>query len=77
MRHFIGLVQHVPYAVSLIYTAALFLLGELLYTLLVENEYEAIGELLLLVVRITLIMYWISELEPVIQSLSSLLKRVQ
>lgn len=77
LRHFIGLVQHVPYAVALIYSAALFLLGELLYTLLVENEYDAIAEVLQLVIRITLLMYWIVELEPAIQTLTSLIKKVQ
>lgn len=77
LRHFIGLVQHVPYAIQLIYSAALFILSELLYTLLSENEYEAIGEVLQLVIRITLLMYWIVELEPVFQTLSTLLKKVQ
>ncbi len=75
-RHFVTIIQHVPYALSLLYTAIVFLLSEFMFTLLVDHEYEALGEVMRIAVRIALVTYWMTELEPAIQALSNLLKRV-
>ncbi len=75
-RHFLAIIQHVPYARSLLYTALVFLISEFMFTLLADHEYEALGEVMRIAVRIALVTYWMTELEPAIQTLSNLLKRV-
>ena len=67
----------IPYSKGLLFTAFLFILNELLCELLEQLEYEAFASLVTLSIRITVIVYWIKELQPAFQSLSRLLERFQ
>lgn len=67
----------VPYGRSLLFSAAYLLLGHLVVTLLVEHEYEAIGELVRLAVRVTLVTFWLAQLTPAFRQLEALIERLQ
>ena len=71
------LFNSVPYSKSLLFTAFLFIMNELLCELLEQLEYEAFASLVTLSIRITVILYWIKELQPAFQSLARLLERFQ
>lgn len=67
----------VPYGRSLLFSAVLLLVGRLIATLLEEQEYEAIAELVTLAVRLTLVTFWLMQLTPAFQELQTLLERLQ
>ena len=67
----------VPYGRSLLFSAVLLLVGRLVTTLLVEQEYEAIAEIVQLAVRLTLVTFWLMQLTPAFKELQTLLERLQ
>lgn len=67
----------VPYGRSLLFTAVLLLIGQLIVALLVEQEYEAIAEVVRLAVRLTLLTFWLMQLTPAFKELQTLLERLQ
>lgn len=70
-------VGSVPYVPQLIYSALFYQIGHFIYKMFEEEEYEAIGELVLVSVRIVLLLYWTSELKDVLTSFSSILDKLQ
>lgn len=67
----------VPYGRSILFSAVLLLMGRLVNVLLVEQEYEAIAEVVQLAVRLTLITFWLMQLTPAFKELQTLLERLQ
>lgn len=67
----------VPYVPQLIYSALFYQIGHLFYKLFEEEEYEAIGELVLISVRVILLIYWTSEMSEVLTTFSSILDKLQ
>lgn len=67
----------VPYGRSLLFSAVLLLIGQLIVALLVEQEYEAIAEVVRLAVRLTLLTFWLMQLTPAFKELQTLLERLQ
>lgn len=76
-RSFHAMVQSIPYAQSLLYTAVVLLLSEVILQLLTEHEYDTLGEIMHIAVRISLIVYWLAQLQPIIEALTNLLQKVQ
>ncbi|MER2106641.1 MAG: pyruvate formate-lyase [Solibacillus sp.] len=72
-----SITANVPYGRSLLFSAVLLIIGQLLVTLLVEQEYEAIAEVVRLAVRLTLITFWLMQLTPAFKELQTLLERLQ
>ncbi|AWE07937.1 pyruvate formate-lyase [Lysinibacillus sp. 2017] len=67
--------QAVPYSKSLLFTAFLFVIGEMICALLDQFEYEAIATVVKLSIRITVVSYWLKILQPAFQTLVNLLER--
>ena len=67
--------QKVPYSKSLLWTAFLLLLGEMICGLLEQLEYEAFATLVNFAVRLVLVSYWLSLLQPAFQTIANLLER--
>ncbi|MER1984904.1 MAG: pyruvate formate-lyase [Solibacillus sp.] len=72
-----SITANVPYGRSLLFSAVLLIIGQLLVALLVEQEYEAIAEVVRLAVRLTLITFWLMQLTPAFKELQTLLERLQ
>ncbi|MER2191188.1 MAG: pyruvate formate-lyase [Solibacillus sp.] len=72
-----SITANVPYGRSLLFSAVLLIIGQLLVALLVEQEYEAIAEIVRLAVRLTLITFWLMQLTPAFKELQTLLERLQ
>lgn len=72
-----GVAAAVPYGKGLLWSAAYLLIGQLIVTLLIEHEYEAIGELVKLAVRVSLVSFWLMQLTPAFRQLEALIERLQ
>lgn len=72
-----GIARSVPYGHGLLFSAALLIVGQLVATLLNEQEYEAMAEVVRLAVRLTLVTFWFMQLQPAFKELQSLLERLQ
>ncbi|RKJ62099.1 hypothetical protein D7X33_26545, partial [Butyricicoccus sp. 1XD8-22] len=59
-------VHSVPYISQLVYSALFYQIGSLIHSMFEEQEYEAIGELVMIAVRIVLLTYWIGEFADVL-----------
>nr|WP_106779829.1 hypothetical protein [Lysinibacillus timonensis] len=70
-------VHSVPYVAQLVYSALFYQIGSLLQSMFEEQEYEAIGELVMIAVRIVLLSYWITEFADVLSKFSSILEKLQ
>lgn len=67
--------EQVPYSKGLLYTALLLILSELFCELLEQLEYESLAAIVKLSIRITLVGFWLLELQPALTTLLSLLER--
>lgn len=70
-------VHSVPYVPQLVYSALFYQIGHFFYKLFEGEEYEAIGELIMIAVRVVLLFYWTSELAKVLSSFSTILEKLQ
>ncbi|KGR91486.1 hypothetical protein CD30_05370 [Ureibacillus massiliensis 4400831 = CIP 108448 = CCUG 49529] len=70
-------VHSVPYISQLVYSALFYQIGSLIHSMFEEQEYEAIGELVMIAVRIVLLTYWIGEFADVLSKFSSILEKLQ
>lgn len=77
IEQLLSYVHSVPYVPQLVYSALFYQIGHFFYKLFENEEYEAIGELVIIAVRIVLLFYWTSELAKVLSSLSSILEKLQ
>ncbi|MEK4628269.1 MAG: pyruvate formate-lyase [Solibacillus sp.] len=65
----------VPYSKGLLFTAFLLILSELICSLLDQLEYESFVTAVQLSIRIVLVSYWLTLLEPAFRTLVNLLER--
>lgn len=70
-------VQSVPYVPQLVYSALFYQLGLLFQMLFADEEYEVIGELVMISIRIVLLSYWAAEFAKVLSNFSSILEKLQ
>lgn len=77
IEQLLSYVHSVPYVPQLVYSALFYQIGHFFYKLFENEEYEAIGELVIIAVRVVLLFYWTSELAKVLSSLSSILEKLQ
>ncbi|MEG0473214.1 MAG: hypothetical protein RR588_12850 [Solibacillus sp.] len=66
-----------PYAKGLLFTAFVLILSELFCELLEQMEYEAFTTIVKLSIRLTLVAFWFTELQPAFKSVMELLERLQ
>lgn len=67
---------HIPYSQSILYSAFLLIINELIQAILEENEQEAIGQAVTLAVRASLISMWFVQLRPAIMQMTTLLQKL-
>ncbi len=77
LEKLLSYVHSVPYVAQLVYSALFYQIGSLLQSMFEEQEYEAIGELVMIAVRIVLLSYWITEFADVLSKFSSILEKLQ
>jgi hypothetical protein len=70
-------VHSVPYVAQLVYSAMFYQIGALIHSIFEEQEYESIGELVMIAVRIVLLTYWVTEFATVLSKFSSILEKLQ
>lgn len=68
---------NVPYSRPLVFSAVLFAVSDLLKQLLDELEYEALGSMMQLAIRILLLMYWLKELSKLLNELTPILEWIE
>lgn len=76
VKQLIGIFDYMPHAKAMIVSAVLFYFGQLLYTLLEENEYAAIAELMFSAVKILIVSYWLKQFIDVLKEVSVILQRL-
>ncbi|MFY3793158.1 hypothetical protein ACOQFO_15910 [Ureibacillus sp. MALMAid1270] len=59
------------------YSALFYQVGSLISTIFEELEYDSIGELVMIAVRIVLLTYWLTEFATVLSKFSSILEKLQ
>ncbi|KGR78403.1 hypothetical protein [Ureibacillus manganicus] len=77
LEKLLSYVHSVPYVAQLVYSALFYQLGSLIHTIFEEQEYESIGELVMIAVRIVLLTYWLTEFATVLSKFSSILEKLQ
>ena len=77
IEQLLSYVHSVPYVPQLVYSALFYQIGSLIHSMFEEQEYEAIGELVMIAVRIVLLTYWIGEFADVLSKFSSILEKLQ
>lgn len=77
IEQLLSYVHSVPYVPQLVYSALFYQLGVLFHMIFEEEEYEAIGELIMIAVRIVLLAYWTAEVAKVLSEFSSILQKLQ
>jgi hypothetical protein len=77
LEKLLSFVHSVPYVAQLVYSALFYQIGSLIHSMFEEQEYESIGELVMIAVRIVLLTYWIGEFATVLSKFSSILEKLQ
>ncbi len=77
LEKLLSYVHSVPYVAQLVYSALFYQIGLLLHSIFEEQEYDSIGELVMIAVRIVLLTYWIGEFANVLSKFSSILEKLQ
>ncbi len=65
----------IPYSHSILYTAFLLLISQLLQNLLEGQDEEAIGQAVAIAVRASLVWMWIVQLKPAVTQMTALLQK--
>ena len=71
------LLPYIPFGKPLIYSAVLFMISEHISNLLEELDYESLGMLVSLAIRIVILTYWLNELGGVLKELEPFIKWLQ
>lgn len=77
IEQLLSYVHSVPYVPQLVYSALFYQIGYFFYKLFEGEEYEAIGELVMIAVRVVLLFYWTSELAKVLSKFATILEKLQ
>ena len=77
LEKLLSYVHSVPYVAQLVYSALFYQVGSLISTIFEELEYDSIGELVMIAVRIVLLTYWLTEFATVLSKFSSILEKLQ
>ncbi|MDM5334455.1 hypothetical protein QUF56_14555 [Ureibacillus composti] len=77
IEQLLSYVHSVPYVPQLVYSALFYQLGSLFHKIFEEEEYEAIGEMVMIAIRIVLLAYWTAEVAKVLSNFSSILQKLQ
>lgn len=77
IEQLLSYVHAVPYVSQLVYSALFYQLGLFFQMLFADEEYEPIGELVMMSIRIVLLMYWTAEFAKVLSNFSVILEKLQ
>lgn len=77
IEQLISYVHAVPYVPQLVYSALFYQLGLYFQMLFADEEYEPIGELAMMSIRIVLLMFWANEFAKVLSNFSAILEKLQ
>jgi FtsH-binding integral membrane protein len=68
--------SNVPYSETLLYTAVLLLVNQLVEGLFHEHDQESIGQAITIAIQLSIVSIWLMKLQPVIAEMVALLQRV-
>lgn len=73
----LNLLPNLPFSKQLVYSAVLYLIGDLVKRLLEELDYDALGSLIQTAIRIVILTYWLKELSSILDQLKPFLEWLQ
>lgn len=73
----LDLLPNMPYSRPLVFSAVLYLIGEQMKQLFEELEYESLGTMLQLAIRLIILMYWLGQLDSILDELKPFIQWLQ